>query len=90
MGVLNVVISRDQGVFGQVSVVYFISTGSATSNDFSLTPDVGELTFSPGQLQRSLDIMIVNDNEAEIAEDFCVGLRLPRFGAVLGNITTSE
>lgn len=90
VGVVSVVIDREQGVFGEVSVVYSISTVSASSADYRLEPDVGELTFAAGQSQRTLNIGIVNDNGPEIEEEFCVGLTLPRFGAVLGNITTSE
>ena len=90
-GSVDVVVSRQQGVFGQVSVVYFITNGQAVNGeDFLFLPQLDEVVFVDGQQNSTLTISITDDLLPEIEEDFCVGLRLPRNGATLGNITTSN
>ena len=87
VGSVDIVISRQQGTVGQVSVVYFVMNQQATNGEDFLVETLDNLVFSDGQDSSTLSIPIVDDTEPEIEERFCVGLRLPRDGAILGNIT---
>lgn len=83
-------ISREQGAFGRVSALYFVTGGSAVlGQDFTVTDPLGEVVFEQNQATAVVNINIVNDNIPELGEEFCVQLRLPQGGATLGNITTS-
>ncbi len=82
-------ILRVQGSVGQVSIVYFVTNGLAVNGEDFVVGQLVELVFTPGQTQRLVTIAITDDDLPEIAEQFCVQLQLPRFGVVLGNITTS-
>ena len=87
---IDIVIAREQDTFGQVSVVYFITGRQAVNGeDFDVEP-LDDVVFVPGQANSTLTIRILDDTTPEIEEDFCIGLRLPREGAALGNITTSK
>lgn len=90
VGVFQLPIFREQGLVGQVSVVYFVTNGRAINGEDFSVAQVDELVFSPGQAERTVAIAITNDVLPEVDEEFCVQLQLPRNGAVLGNITTSE
>ena len=46
--------------------------------------------FSDGQLNTTIPITIINDNQPEVDEMFCVRLSLPEGGALLGNINQSK
>ena len=90
VGSIDIQINREQGTVGQVSVVYFISNrGAMNEEDFLIEP-LDDVVFFAGQSVFNLRIPILNDSDPEIEEEFCVGLRLPRGGAVLGNITTGK
>jgi hypothetical protein len=90
VGLVDIVVAREQGTFGQVSVVYFVAGVEAVNGqDFELEP-VDAVVFVPGQVNFTLSISITDDSLPEIEEDFCIGLRLPRDGAILGNTTTSK
>ena len=89
-GSVDIVIDREQGTVGQVSVFYFIINQQAVNEEDFLADPLGEIVFISGQAVSLLNIPIVNDTTPEIQEDFCVGLRFPRSGAILGNITTSK
>ena len=83
-------ILRVQGLVGEVSVVYFVTNGLAVNGEDFTVNQLEELTFAPGETRKNVSIVIADDTIPEISEGFCVQLQLPRFGAVLGNITTSE
>ena len=90
VGLVEIVISREQGVFGDISVVYFIMNQQAVNGeDFQFEP-LDDVVFVDGQQNSTLVIPIIDDQVPEVEEDFCVGLRLPRGGAILGNITSSK
>lgn len=89
-GAVDVVISREQGTVGRVSVVYFIISRSAINEEDFLVAPLDDVVFVDGQSISTLTIPITDDLAPEIEEEFCVGLRLPREGAILGNITISE
>ena len=90
VGSVDIVVAREQGTFGQVSVVYFVSNVEAMNGQDYVIEPVDALVFVPGQPNTTLSITITDDSIPEIEEGFCVGLRLPRDGAVLGNITMSK
>ena len=90
VGSVGVVISREQGSFGQVSAIYFVSGGTAVlGQDFTVSDSLGEVVFLQDQDTAVVNIAIVNDDLPEIDEEFCIQLRLPQGGATLGNVTTS-
>ncbi len=90
VGSVDIIISREQGNVADVSVVYFTINVEATNgNDYIFEP-LDDVMFDAGQSSSVLSIPIVDDMLPEIEEDFCIGLRLPRGGAILGNITTSK
>ena len=87
---VSVTVSREQGSFGEVSAIYFVSGGTAVfGQDFTVTDALGVVTFGQNQDTAVININIINDNIPEVDEEFCVQLRLPEGGAVLGNITMS-
>ncbi len=83
-------ILRVQGSVGRVSIVYFVTDRLAMNRQDFVVDQLVELVFSQGQTRRVVAIAITDDNLPEVDEQFCVQLQLPRFGAVLGNITTSK
>lgn len=90
VGTVDILISREQGTVGQVSVVYFITNQQATNGEDFMVEPLDDVVFAAGQASSTLSIPIMDDSEPEIEEEFCVGLRLPRDGAILGNITMSK
>lgn len=54
------------------------------------TNTLQELVFSPGQLEREINITIIDDAIPEVDESFCVQLSLPEGGATLGRIPQSK
>lgn len=90
VGSVDIIISREEGAFGEVSAVYnIINSQARNGEDFSVVP-VDNVVFPDGQSQFTLNIPIFNDTLPEVEEEFCVELRLPRGGVLLGNTTTSE
>lgn len=89
-GAVDIVIAREQGTIGRVSVVYFVGNLQAMNGQDFMVEPVDAVVFETGQASAILTILINNDSEPEIEEQFCVGLRLPRDGAILGNITASK
>lgn len=90
VGSVDIVIAREQGTIGQVSVVYFVTSVQAMNGQDFVVEPVDAVVFAPGQANFTLSIPIMDDSLPEIEEDFCVGLRLPRDGAILGNVTASK
>lgn len=88
---MGVTVTREQGAFGRVSAIYFVSSGTAVlGQDFNLADPLGEVVFEQGQDVATISINIIDDNVPEVDEEFCVQLRLPQGGATLGNVTTSQ
>ncbi len=87
---INITIARQQGTVGVVSVIYFSSNGLALNGEDYIVDPVNEISFSNGQSEVTLSVRIEDDDIPEVDEDFCLGLRLPRNGAVIGNISQSE
>ena len=70
-----------------VTVEYTSGDSSAMALDDYLA-DAGILTFNPGEVSKSIDITLVNDNLSEGVEDFTVTLSNPINGT-LGMTTTA-
>lgn len=49
-----------------------------------------ELVFSSGQLERVINVTVIDDVIPEVDERFCVQLSLPEGGATLGSIPQSK
>ena len=90
VGSINITIARQQGSVGVVSVVYFSSNGLALNGEDYIIDPVNEVVFSNRQSEAILTVAIVDDTLPEVGESFCIGLRLPRSGAVIGNISESK
>jgi hypothetical protein len=72
-----------------VTVPYATADGTATAADNDYTPVSGTLTFSPGQTQKTITVMVNGDPVAEPNETFFVNLSGPTSGptsAALGTI----
>jgi len=87
---LNVTVAREQGRVGVVSAIYFSTNGLALNGEDYIIDPVNEVIFNNGQSEVTLAVAIVDDDVPEVEETFCLGLRLPRFGASIGNISESE
>jgi hypothetical protein len=66
-----------------VTVQYATADGTATVADNDYTPVSGTLTFSPGQTQQTITVLVNGDAVAEPNETFSVNLSSPT-NAVLG------
>jgi hypothetical protein len=59
-GTATIAVERTQGSQGTVTVDYFTSDGSATSN-VNYSPVAGTLVFNPGDTSNSFNVSILND-----------------------------
>ncbi|XP_078413685.1 adhesion G-protein coupled receptor V1 [Cetorhinus maximus] len=80
---LQLLVIRNAGKFGEVSVAWEAHPGSANFSDF--TPAYGSLTFANGNSFAVLEIVIVNDNLTEFLETFSVILTRVIGGAKMGD-----
>ena len=90
VGSVDIMIRREQGTAGTVSVVYFIINEQALNNADYLVEPLDEVVFVAGQSELTVSVLIVNDMLPEIEEAFCMALRLPMFGAIIGRINRSK
>ena len=67
-----------------VKVKYASANGSATAGS-DYTARNGQITFMPGQTQKTATINLINDNVAENTENFTVNLSQPQGGATIAN-----
>ncbi|MDX1952132.1 MAG: Calx-beta domain-containing protein [Verrucomicrobiota bacterium] len=82
-GTASVVVRRESGVTGAVSVDYIITPLTASTDDFSASS--GTLTLIDGQASQSIPVQITGDSAPEGNESFLVELTNPTGGAMLGN-----
>lgn len=94
-GVANVEILRTKGSFGDVTVfVYVLEDGArGRGSDFDFNPKT--VSFATGETNKTVQVMIVNDNDPEIAEKFLLKMTNPTGGASVGKpdevtVTISE
>jgi hypothetical protein len=86
-GTITIPVYRFGGSAGAVSVDYNSNDGSA-QNGSDYTNGSGTLNFADGVQTANLVITIVNDNVAELPENFTVALSNPTNGAILNNTAT--
>ncbi|XP_048383057.2 adhesion G-protein coupled receptor V1 isoform X4 [Stegostoma tigrinum] len=79
---LQLLVIRSSGTFGEISVAWEARPGSANFSDF--TPSYGNLTFTNGRSSAVLEIIIVDDNLTEFLETFTVFLTRVTGGAKMG------
>ncbi|XP_052793587.1 adhesion G-protein coupled receptor V1-like [Mya arenaria] len=82
-GVAKIPLMRSGGNFGAVSVLYVVHNDTATEG-LDFVGRQGEVSFSDGTRNATLDITIRNDPEMEYAETFSVELVSTTGGARLG------
>ena len=86
LGTLNVIVFREGGADGVVTVDYTTSNGSADGNDYESIS--GTLTFDDGATGQQLSLEIFDDNDVELDETFSISISNPTGGAELGATTT--
>lgn len=87
-GSVTITVQRIVGGYGDVSVDYFVTNGSAINgNDYSVTD--GTLYFSNGEMSQTISIDITDDTLDENTETFSVILSNP-VSATLGNNQTAN
>jgi len=87
-GSVTITVQRIDGGYGDVSVDYAVSNGSAINgNDYSVTD--GTLYFSNGEMSQTISIDITDDTLDENTETFSVILSNP-ISATLGNNQTAD
>ncbi|NQZ78323.1 MAG: alpha/beta hydrolase fold domain-containing protein, partial [Ekhidna sp.] len=87
-GSITITVQRIDGGYGDVSVDYSVTNGSAINgNDYSVTD--GTLYFSNGEMSQTISIDITDDTLDENTETFIVILSNP-ISATLGNNQTAN
>ncbi|MGB7329593.1 MAG: DUF4347 domain-containing protein, partial [Rubripirellula sp.] len=86
-GTATVIVQRNNGRVGTVSVDYATAVGTAGTADF--TPVAGTLTFADGQAEQTVTIPIINDSIVESLESFTLVLSNATGGAVIGSDDTA-
>jgi len=87
--ITQVTLTRTEGSTGEVSVTLNLTDGTTTAgSDYDGTPIT--VTFADGEISKTVDIPIVNDNLPEINETLNLTLSNPSNGATLGTQTTAS
>ena len=81
-GLASIYVVRAQGTVGTISVEYFTSDDSATSQgiDPDFTSAAGRLDFSGDTVVASFPIILLDDSVAELGKTFYVNLTNPQGG----------
>ncbi|MFO0972823.1 MAG: DUF4394 domain-containing protein [Phycisphaerae bacterium] len=86
--VATISVRRVGGSFGEVTVAYATSDGSATAgSDYAAAS--GALTFEDGETAKSFNVTIMNDSAQEQPEEVNLTLSSPGGGAVLATRSTA-
>ena len=86
-GEVNLIIERNLGQNGDVTVQYATNALTASTGDF--TPNSGTLDFLDGESSKTVTIQTTEDVETENDETFEVVLSSPTSGATVGSINTT-
>jgi hypothetical protein len=82
-GRATITVVRVGGIGGSVSADWAATAGTATAgNDFTVAN--GTVSFGPGEVVRTFDVLINNDNIDELDETVLLALTNPQGGATLG------
>lgn len=84
--VVEVVVERQAGAFGTVSVLWELSGDATVGADF-VVPSARLLTFGPGVRQQSIRFTVVDDNIPEVSEMIVLSL-VSISGGVAGSAPT--
>ena len=86
---VTLTVSRTNGTYGEVSVDYASTDGTATaSNDYQVVS--GTLVFADGETSKTIDVTILDDGAYESDETFTVALSNAQGGATLGTQSSAE
>ncbi|MFC0212413.1 Calx-beta domain-containing protein [Paenibacillus chartarius] len=89
IGSTGVTILRTDGSDGEVSVEMNSVSGSATEgSDYESFHST--VTFAPGEISKTVDIVIYDDGETEGDESFTIALSNPTNGAILGDSPSAD
>jgi|GEM_PF-2885266 len=81
-GSVNVEVARVKGSDGDVTISYSLSDGSAIAGNDYIT-DSGLLTFFDGEISKSINVVLVDNDVYENDETFSLRLSNPQGGAKL-------
>lgn len=87
-GVATVIVGRNNGREGEVTVNYTTVAGSASSGDF--TPVSGTLFFADGQAEQTVNIPIIDDAIEEQLESFQLVISNATGGAQIGTDSSAS
>jgi len=76
-------VTLSQAPFATVTVDYATANGSATLADNDYQNTVGTLTFTAGQISKTINVPIVGDTKDELDETFFVNLSNPTNSTIL-------
>lgn len=79
-GCVLITVKRSHGSKGEISCQYSCEEGAAKANEDYIPKD-GTITFAEGELMKTFEIPIINDNFFEFDEDFYVKITNPTGGA---------
>ncbi len=88
-------VTLSQPPFATVTVDYVAANGTATTADTDYQATVGTLTFTAGQITKTISVPIVGDTKDELDETFVVNLSNPTNSTILdgqgqGTITNND
>ncbi|NKB34735.1 MAG: hypothetical protein GKR91_16700 [Pseudomonadales bacterium] len=86
---ISIAVSRTEGSRGEVGIS-FATQDNTAKNILDNESAVGDLVFLEGEISKTIDISIVNDEIGEIDKDFLVTLSGITGGAVLGANASAE
>lgn len=81
-GMVMIVVERNNGTLGEVTVPFFVTDGTATAPDDYVATN-GVLTFADGETSASFAIELVDDDDDEWAETILLALGEPTGGATV-------
>lgn len=87
-GQANVLVQRTGNLLGTDTVQYATIYGTADISDF--TAQSGTLTFSSGEVSKTINIDTTSDFDIEDSETFSVTLSQPTDNAVIGTLDTTS
>jgi hypothetical protein len=88
-GLIAITVNRSNGNFGQVSVDFTTTDGSAAAgSDYQATS--GSLSFADGELSKTIDIPLRDDTNYEGDETFNLELSNVQGGAALGIVNIAQ
>ena len=87
-GAVDILVERVEGSYGEVSVNYQITSGSAEeNNDYNTTNVSGNLTWANQDIAlKQIPLALIDDNQPEGTETLTITLSEPTGGAILDGV----